>query len=296
MEKKPLKFAYFAGEPLGVPVADILVDHGLVPALVVCNPDRPKGRGRTLTPPPMKLWADEHGVPTIQPMSVRERAALPDLTATKWDVFVVVAYNHILPEWLITLPRHGTLNLHPSLLPKLRGPSPIRTAILEDQPEAVGVSVMQMDTKMDHGPIIRQKTYQLPSGQWPPDGQELDQALAEEGGECLAECLSELATGTSLTATPQDHAQATYTKKLTRDMGELPLDPHNLPTGEAAVAMLRKICGLSGWPGTHFFYNDKRIKVHGAHLTPAGTLTLEAVTPEGQSAVVFADWLQRQRV
>ena len=287
-----LKFAYLAGEPLGVPVAKILAHHGFIPEVVVCNPDRPRGRGRQLTAPPIKAWAQEHGVPVFQPLSWREREALTPLTETTWDVLVVVAYNHILPGWLINLPTHGVLNLHPSLLPKLRGPSPIRTAILNDQPESVGVTIMQMDTEMDHGPIIAQQPYPIEPAGWPIDGQQLDTALATAGAELLAECLQQLAVGTKLPTIPQDHEAATYTQRLTKSMGELSIDPFALPTREEADAIYRRAQALAGWPGVYFFYNGTRIKIQTMTRPENGSLRIETVIPEGKPPTPFTDWVR----
>jgi len=146
----PLNFAYFGGEPLGVPVLETLKATGFVPNLIVASPDRPAGRKHELTPPPVKIWAEANNIPVFQPESLKERDALTPLTKETFDLFVVVAYNKILPKWLLELPVHKTINLHPSLLPLYRGASPIRSAILEDNREAVGVSIMLMDKEMDH--------------------------------------------------------------------------------------------------------------------------------------------------
>src|SRR6056297_3534059 len=171
-----LRSAFFGGEPLGAPTLQTLIDAGYVPELVVCNPDRPAGRGRVLTPPPVKVLAETHNISVWQPTTITPEA--PELQGD-WDVFVVVAYNKILPQWLIELPKHKTINVHPSLLPKLRGASPIRSAILRDEPEAVGVSIMQMDSEMDHGPILAQEPHPIDPADWPPAGPVLDQQLIE---------------------------------------------------------------------------------------------------------------------
>ena len=133
MNTKP-KIVFFGGEPLGLPALEALVRAGLTPQLVVCNPDRPSGRGLELTPPRIKTWATEHGIAVFQPTSYKNEEARLKLVETEWDLFIVVAYNFILPKWLLDLPKYGTINMHPSLLPKLRGMSPIRTAILRTYP------------------------------------------------------------------------------------------------------------------------------------------------------------------
>src|ERR1700722_17661806 len=111
---------------------------------------------------------------------------IAELAAEKWDVFVVASFGQILPKELLDIPKHGTINVHPSLLPRLRGPSPMRSAILNDEKET-GVSIMLMDEQMDHGPLLAQKKVTIDP--WPPHGKELDVRLAHEGGKLLAQTL-----------------------------------------------------------------------------------------------------------
>ncbi len=282
-------FVYFGGEPLGVPVLEELAGVGLLPKLIVCNPDRPSGRGRRLTPPPTKAWAEAHHVPVFQPDSLKDRASLAVLTETSWDLFVVVAYNHIMPKWLIDTPLHDTLNVHPSLLPALRGPSPIRTAILEDARDAIGVSIMQMDEAMDHGPIVAQQAMPIADEHWPIAGTVLDEALARMGGAMLAATIPAWTTGTAQTL-EQNHEAATYTKKFDKEMGRLELDPYHLPIGDEAYQTLLKIRALDGWPGTFFMHEGKRVKIKEAELAPTGELRLLTIVPEGKSAIGFAQY------
>lgn len=285
------RFVYFGGEPLGVPVLEALLAVGLRPELVVCNPDRPTGRSQDMTAPPVKQCALAAQIPVLQPNSLKDKQSLSELTDTKWDLFVVVAYNKILPEWLVDFPTYKTLNVHPSLLPKLRGPSPIRSAIVRDEPSAIGVSIMLMDAEMDHGPILAQEKYTIDPVAWPIDGRVLDTALAARGGAVLAQTIPAWIAGT-LTAQPQQHTIATYTAKLSKTDGELHIDPHDLPSGDIAREILCKIRGLAGWPGTFFFYNGKRIKIAKAELVN-DQLRLLAVVPEGKREQSFTDWLQR---
>lgn len=288
-KKNNPRIAYFGGEPIGVPVLEELKACGITPSLVVCNPDRPSGRGRTLTRPPVKQWAAAHGIEVFQPDTLKE-ADIPRLTAVEWDLFVVVAYNKIMPDWLIQLPTHKTINVHPSLLPKLRGMSPIRTAILEDKRAEIGVSIMLMDAEMDHGPLLAQTALPITDDHWPIDGRELDTALANLGGALLADTIGKWLAG-DIIPTDQNHVDATYTKKLTKEQGELTLDPHSLPTGPEAYAALLKIRGLAGWPGTFFFHNNKRIKITNAELTATGDLRVMSVIPEGKSEIPFTTYI-----
>ncbi len=287
MNKSELKIAFFGGEPLGLPALKALHNAGLTPKLVVCNPDRPRGRGLELTPPPIKVWAQEHNITVFQPDSYKDKISLTEITDTQWDLFVVVAYNFILPKWFLELPKYGTINVHPSLLPKLRGMSPIRTAILEDRPDEVGVSIMLMDEEMDHGPLLAQVPY-TPHA-WPSEGTALDRDLAELGGKLLAETILQWVDG-SLTPTEQNHKDATYTKRFLKTDSELHINPHNLPTGIEAREIFCKIQAFSGIGDTFFIYEGKRVKVKGAALAD-DTLTLTRVIPEGKKEVDFTVYL-----
>jgi methionyl-tRNA formyltransferase len=292
------KFAYFGGEPLGVPVLEILKEHGIKPSLVIASPDRPAGRNLVLTPPRVKVWAEENGIEVYQPTSyktttdnVEGKPLHSVLTDTNWDLFVVVAYNHILPEWLLELPKYKTINLHPSLLPALRGPSPIRSGILEDKKDEIGVSVMLLDKEMDHGPILAQEKTDLNLMLWPIKGLELDTILATQGGNLLARVIKDYLAGI-ITPTPQNHDLATYTKKFTKEMGEVSIDPKNLPTGEAAYQIYLKICAFDGIGGVYFFYQGKRIKIKNATLDTNKQLVIDSVIPEGKKEMPFSVWLQ----
>ncbi|USN87986.1 MAG: methionyl-tRNA formyltransferase [Candidatus Nomurabacteria bacterium] len=285
-----LKITYFGGEPLSMPVLEELKKSGILPNLVICNPDRPSGRKKQLTPPPTKVWAEENGIEVFQPESYKDEDVKTKLASGNFDLFVVVAYNKILPKWLIDLPKFKTINVHPSLLPKLRGPSPIRSAILNDQRET-GVSIIVLDEEMDHGPIIAQAKVTIPSEKWPISGTELDMTLGQIGGKLLAKTIPNWTSG-NITPTDQDHSQATLCTKITKNMGELQLDPYNLPKGEGAYKALLKIRAFAGWPETFFIYNDKRFKIKEAVLTNSGQLVINKIVPEGKSETDFSAYFK----
>lgn len=289
METFNTSFAYFGGEPIGVPVLEELKASDIMPSLIVCNPDRPVGRKQILTPPPVKVWAAENNVPVWQPELLKDQEVVT-AKLKDFDLFVVVAYNKILPQWLIDLPKHSTLNVHPSLLPLLRGASPIRTAILEDMRDQVGVSIMQLDAKMDHGPIVRQEALTIAPENWPIKGSELDTALAHFGGALLADTLPRWVAG-ECTLTEQFHDAATYCPRLDRSMGALALNPKQLPTGTDAYAALLKTAAFDGFPGTFFVYAGKRVKILDAEIIQ-DTYTPLRVTPEGRGPMSFTDYLQ----
>lgn len=283
-----LKFVYFGGEPLGVPVLEELKTAGFLPSLVVASPDRPSGRGQKLTPPPVKVWAESNNIATFQPDTLKDKTGVKPLFQEKWDLFIVVAYNKILPEWLIELPKHKTLNVHPSLLPLLRGASPIRSAILKDMRDQIGVSVMVLDKKMDHGPTVTQEQFDISSTEWPIRGTKLDEVLAHMGGRLLAATLPGYLSG-DIIPQEQEHEYATYCGQFEKSEGELTVDPYQLPTGDEAYQMLLKIYAFMGTPGTYFIHEGKRFKVADAELSPGGQLRITRIIPEGKPEMDFAD-------
>ncbi len=286
----PIKFAFFGGEPLAVPVLNKLKSAGLTPTLIICNPDRPSGRGQKLTPPPVKVWAESEGIEVFQPETYKDEVAKQKLTAEDWDLFVVVAYNFILPEWLLKIPKHNVINVHPSLLPKLRGASPIRTAILNNAPEDVGVTIMLMDKEMDHGPILEQEQLFYNSSAWPVSGPLLDKKLASKGGQLLAEIIPEWIAG-DIFPQEQNHNAASYCGRLQKSDSEIKINPLALPAGKAANAVWFTINAFAGIGDAFFVHNDKRVKIKEAELTLGGTLKILKVIPEGKKEISFTDYL-----
>jgi methionyl-tRNA formyltransferase len=279
-----MRFAFFGTPHLAVYALEEMETAGILPSVVVCAPDRPAGRKLQLTPPPVKVWAQERDIPVLQPETLKNPEAAPELFNTEWDVCMVAAYNIIIPEKLLYLPRRNTLNIHPSLLPKLRGPSPIRSAIAEDVPEAVGVSIIELDKKVDHGPIVAQARVELP--EWPVPGNTLDELLFREGGRLMAEVLPLWMQG-EITPEPQDDTQATHTKKFEKADGEIDV------TGDAAHNY-RTYCAMDGWPGTFFFdKNGKRVKITLAHMENEQFI-INTVVPEGKKEMSW-DVYQKQQ-
>ena len=287
-----IRTVYFGGEPLGVPVMEELYLSGITPDLVVASPDKPVGRKQIMTPPPVKVWAQEKGIEVYQPDSYKddsEAGPRAKLAVQDWDVFIVVAYNYILPQWLLDIPKHGVINVHPSMLPLLRGASPIRTAIKDDLREAIGVTIMKMDATMDHGPILDQMPMHITDENWPVSGPELDLALARMGGAMLADTLREYLDG-HIEPQEQDHDMATYCGRLTKADSELEINPHKLPTSNKAYQAWLKINAFAGIGGTYFMHNGKRIKINEAEFSH-GKLRLLTLIPEGKSSVAFDTWL-----
>lgn len=283
-QEKP-SIAFFGGEPLGVPVLEELKACSITPALIVCSPDRKQGRDLQLTPPPVKVWAEKAGIPVFQPDLLHSPDTIKKLSS--YNLFLVVSYARILPKDILNIPKYKTLNVHPSLLPKFRGPSPIRSTILTDE-RKTGVTIIELDEEMDHGPIVTQKEMIIAPEHWPLRGRELDEALARLGGALLASTLPDWISGT-ITPKEQDHDAATFTKKFQKADGEINLadDPYQ---------NLLKIRAFDGNPGT-FFYTEKngkqiRVKITDAELDTDGSLKILRVIPEGKKEMDF-EVLQR---
>ena len=282
-----MKFVFFGTPDIATIVLDELELAGFIPSLVVTNPDAQVGRKQILTPSQVKIWATHRSIPVITPATLKNPDDLSLITDTNWDLFIVAAYGKLIPAWLIDLPTHKTLNVHPSLLPKLRGASPIRSAILENIRET-GVTIMQLDAELDHGPIIAQLPANIAPEYWPVAGNILDVGLAHQGGALLASIIPAWLAG-DLTPTPQRHDEATFCTKITKDMSQLIIDQIRLPTGHEAYQTLLKIRAFSGWPETFFIHQGKRIKIKHASLTADGTLLITRIVPEGKNEM---DWDQ----
>ncbi|MCC7054054.1 MAG: methionyl-tRNA formyltransferase [Gemmatimonadaceae bacterium] len=203
----------FWGTPeFAVPPLEALLGEGFDVVGVVTQPDRPVGRTRTLTPPPVKEVALREGLPVLQPERPRGEAFLAELTALGADLNVVVAYGHILPADVIEYPPRGTINIHASLLPELRGAAPIETAIRRGHTET-GVTIMRMVLAMDAGPILHVARVPILADE---TGGELRNRLAEVGAQALIEALALLEMD-RLPDIEQDHDRATFAPKIGRE-------------------------------------------------------------------------------
>lgn len=238
-----IKFVFFGTDGFSVTILEALKRAGLLPALVVTQPDRPKGRGLVLNPPPAKEWAVAHNVPYLQPEKLHTTFNLK-LSTFNFQLFVVASYGLIIPKATLDIPEHGTLNVHPSLLPKYRGATPIESQILNDEKE-VGVTIMLMDAEMDHGPIVAQKKIPMQKVQ---NANNLQTVLANEGGALLAHVMPKWIAG-KIEAMPQEHSKATYTKKFTKKDGEINL-------GDDPYQNFLKIQAFEDSIGTYFFVSD----------------------------------------
>ena len=269
-----LNFAFFGGEPLAVPTLQKLYEGGLVPGLIISNPDKPRGRNLEMSSPPTAEWAKKHNIPLIQPEKLRREEI-----KNNFDFFVVVSYGKIIPKEILEIPALGTINIHPSLLPHYRGPAPIVNAILNGDAET-GVTVMKIDEEMDHGPILAQEKIALSGNE---SIQDLEKSLAELGGELLAKVIPEFIAGI-IKIIEQDHRRATYVKKIVKADGEINLEDNPLKNW-------RKFRAYASWPRTFFFKNGKRVIVTDAALEN-GQFVIKKVLPEGKKEI---PWEQFER-
>ena len=253
-----INFVFFGGEPLALPVLEQLFENDLVPKLIVCNPDKPKGRNLKITPPLTKIWAEKNNIPCIQNLNELEGV---------FDLFVVVSYGTIIPNRILELPKLGTINLHPSLLPLYRGPSPIVTTILNGDSET-GVTIIKIDEEMDHGPILAEKKINLTGNEMID---ELEQNLADMGGKLLVDVMQEFTEG-KIKPKKQDHTRATFVKKILKTDGEIKLD-------DDAIKNWRKFRAYKHWPRIFFFKDGKRIIITKAKLEN-NKFIIEKVIPE----------------
>ena len=254
--KKPL-FAFFGTSVDSRYALEQLERLDLPPALVIDGKDPPAGG----------------------------QAFPPELYNTGWDFFLVASYGKLLPKKILSLPRRGCLNIHPSLLPKFRGPSPYVSAILADERET-GVSLMLMEERMDAGPILAQARIAIDETDWPPSGLLLSQMLFTEGVNLLAEVLPAWLKGT-LEPLPQDESKATYTKKFS-DADALLRQGFE---GHARESFL-KIKAFDKNPRAYFINEKgKRVIVTDAEFAD-GALKILTVLPEGKKEMPYADYLR----
>ena len=285
----------FFGTPrFAVYVLDALEKSGVVPDVVVTASDKPAGRGLQLKEPPVKEWAEERGILILQPSFLNPLHfgqhsgvdhGLEMLMNSEWDLFIVAAYGKILPKEILNLPRKGALNVHPSLLPRFRGASPIESQILADE-KTVGVSIMLLDEEMDHGPIVSQAS--VTPEEWPLRASLLEEMLATIGGELLAETIPPWLEGT-IVPELQSHGLATFTKKIEKADGCIEIR-HRMSDNEGYQNYL-KFCAYDGWPGVYFFTEkdgkNLRVKITDAEYKN-GIFTPLKVIPEGKKEIPYA--------
>ncbi len=261
--------AVFMGTPqFAVPILESLLHDLHRVVAVYTQPDKPAGRRQRLTPSPVKELAIEHKIPVIQPNTLKTAEVVEELVSFKPELIVVAAFGHILPQAVLSLPKFGCLNIHPSLLPQHRGPSPVATSLLCGD-LLTGVTIILMDQGLDSGPILAQERVGIAARDTTGS---LTAKLAHVGAELLMETLPKWLKG-EIEPQPQDETRATYSRLITSKDGEI--DWH-LP----AVELWQRIRAFNPWPGCYTWWQGKRLKIHRA--TPVSRL------PSGEVGKVIA--------
>ena len=296
----------FMGTPdFAVPSLERLIQDGHEVVLAVTQPDKPKGRGHQLTPPPVKCKALTLNIPVFQPVSMKTEETYEKLAACRPELIVVVAYGRILPQRVLDLPPYGCINVHASLLPRYRGAAPIQWAVLNGDAEA-GVTTMQMEAGLDTGDMLLKCRRPLPEAM---TGGELHDLLAADGAQLLSETLGALQAGT-LRPEKQDDSQSCYAPMLDKSLS--PLD-----WTKPAAALHNQVRGLNPWPCAVCRLGGKTLKVHTSRVgesckeepgtvvkvTPftiacggGSSLELLEVQAEGSKRMAAADFLRGHAV
>jgi methionyl-tRNA formyltransferase len=291
-----LEIVFFGTPEFAVPALRTLIDsrHDLL--ALVSQPDRPRGRGRRLTPTATKLLAESRGVPVLQPERLRDDAWLAQFAALAPDLGVVAAYGKLLPDSLLTIPRLGMINVHASLLPRWRGAAPVHRAVIAGD-RVTGVTIMRVVKELDAGPMLAAASREIGPDETSP---EVERDLADMGASLVLEVVDRLAAG-EVTATAQSEELATYAPKLTKAEGSIEWD---LP-GRQIHNLVR---GLQPWPLVSGRLGGNRVLLHRTALTGdeasarPGTITraegdsLEFASGDGQVVRILALQPEGRRV
>lgn len=252
----------FMGTPdFAVETVDAIAKAGHEIVLVVTQPDKPKGRGKEISFPPVKEWAVERNIPVFQPMKIREPEAIETLKKYDADIFVVAAFGQILPKEILDMPPLGCVNVHASLLPKYRGAAPIQWAVINGD-KVSGVTTMQMGVGLDDGDMLLKQEVVLSEDE---TGGSLFDRLAKVGGELILRTMEGLEAGTIIPV-PQKEEEATHVGMIKKSLGQLDFS-------EEAMVLERKIRGLNPWPSAYTKLGNKTLKVWWARV--------ESSLPEG---------------
>jgi methionyl-tRNA formyltransferase len=300
-----MRVAFFGTPEFAVPSLRALVGEGFDVIAVVTQPDRPQGRSRsTVVPPPVKVAAEAEDLTVLQPERPTDADFLAALREAEPDVGVVVAYGHILKRELLALPPRGMVNVHPSLLPALRGAAPIEWAIIRGL-DMTGVTIMQLDTGMDSGPILHQIPHAIDADVTAGD---LSEHLAEVGAQALIETLAVLEQG-ALRPVAQNANRASYAPKLTRELARI-------DWAKDAATISRLIRGLDPKPGAWTQIAETEVKLFSPRVSDrrgapgeivatdgrllvaagSGAVDVAEVQPAGKERMTAEEWLRGARL
>jgi len=273
-----IKVVFMGSPDFSLPTLRALADVYEVVG-VVTQPDRASGRGRELTPPPVKLLAQELKIPVIQPEKLRQPEAMEQLRLWNPDLIVVTAFGQILKKDVLYLPRFGCLNVHASLLPRWRGAAPINAAILHGD-EETGITIMKMDVGLDTGPILTQRS--IPLTREDTAGSVFEK-LSHLGADLLIETLPDYLSG-KLEPVPQPEEGMTYAPMLKKEEGQLDFT-------HSAEELERRARAFNPWPGAFMDFDGTLLKIHRAHVEPEDAKVGQRLVYRDQPAVGAANGL-----
>ncbi len=251
-----MKIIYMGTPDFAVPPLKALAEAGYEVAAVVTQPDKPKGRGKTLMPTPVKEEALKHGIPVYQPEKVKEISFVEKLREINPDVIIVAAFGQIIPKEILDMPRFGCLNIHASLLPKYRGAAPIQYAVIDGEKES-GVTLMRMGTGLDTGDMISKAVVPLADDE---TGGSLFEKLAQAGARLLTDTLPSVFDGTAVYEKQPEESPTPYAAMITKQMGLLDF-------GRSAGELERLVRGLNPWPSAYTFLEGKTLKIWKAAVS-----------------------------
>ncbi|QWV94071.1 methionyl-tRNA formyltransferase [Geomonas oryzisoli] len=266
----------FMGTPeFACPTLRTLIERGENVVAVVTQPDRPKGRGQQTLPPPVKVVAESHGIPVLQPVKVRLPESIDQIRALEPDLIVVIAFGQILPKALLDIPTHGCINVHASLLPRYRGAAPLNWCIINGETET-GVTTMMMDVGLDTGDMLLKSATPIDPDE---DTQSLHDRMSQLGAELLAQTLDRLVAG-ELVPEKQDDALTCYAPIMKKEDGLIDWT-------RSAQDIKNQVRGMTPWPGAFSFLDDKLLKVYKVQ-TAAGTGNPGEVVAAGRDGIEVA--------
>lgn len=276
-----MKYVFFGTPEFAVIILEKLIQAGLMPEAVICNFDKPVGRKQIITPPPVKVLAQKQGLTVYQPQDKAE--LLEIIKNLQPDLAIVAAFGMIFTKEILDVPKYGFINVHPSLLPKYRGPTPIQTVILNGDKET-GVSLFLVDEEIDKGLILASSRLPLRISD---NCETLMRKLADLGADLLVETLPKYINA-EITPFSQDESQATYTKRFSIQDGYI--EPSNLEKainegGEISKEIDRKIRALNPEPGVWTVQHGKRMKILEVSLTSENKLKLKKIQFEGKKPI-----------
>ena len=253
-----MRIVYMGTPDFAVNPLHALAEAGYEVVGVVTQPDKPKGRGKTMMPTPVKEEALKHGFPVFQPEKVRDPQFQEVLKKLAPDIIVVAAFGQIIPKSILEMPKFGCINIHASLLPKYRGAAPIQQAVIDGEKES-GVTIMKMDVGLDTGDMISKIVVPITSSE---TGGSLFDKLAEAGAKLLIETLPHIFDGTAVYEKQPEESPTPYAGMITKQMGKMDFS-------KSAQELERLVRGLNPWPSAFTFWNGKTLKVWESFVDPS---------------------------